>query len=50
MLTKKQKQILDYVKNFIRDKEYSPSLEDIRKHFKLSSRSTAHFIQIIFLC
>jgi len=43
MLTKRQKQILDYIKNFIQDKGYSPSLEDIRRHFKLSSRSTAHY-------
>jgi len=43
MLTKRQKQILDYIKNFIQDKGYSPSLEDIRRRFKLSSRSTAHY-------
>jgi len=43
MLTKRQKQILDYIRNFIEEEGYSPSLEDIRKHFRLSSRSTAHY-------
>ncbi|MCD5396503.1 MAG: repressor LexA, partial [Candidatus Pacebacteria bacterium] len=43
MLTKRQKQILDYIRDFIEEKGYSPSLEDIRRHFRLSSRSTAHY-------
>ena len=43
MLTKKQRQILDYIEKFIEEKDYSPSLEDIRRHFRLSSRSTAHY-------
>jgi len=43
MLTKKQKQILNYIEKFIEEKDYSPSLEDIRRHFRLSSRSTAHY-------
>ncbi len=42
MLTKKQKQILDYVKKFIKDKNYSPSFEEIRKHFGFVSKSTVH--------
>ncbi|MCP6726516.1 MAG: transcriptional repressor LexA [Patescibacteria group bacterium] len=42
MLTKKQKETLEYIERFIKSKGYSPSLEDIRKHFKLSSRSTVH--------
>ena len=43
MFTKRQKQIFDYIKQFIKEKGYSPSLEDIRRHFRLSSRSTAHY-------
>jgi len=43
MLTKKRKQILDYIENFIKKRRYSPSLEEIRKHFRLASRSTAHY-------
>jgi len=42
MLTKRQKQILDHIKRFIKEKGYSPSLEEIRKHFRLASRSTIH--------
>ena len=43
MLTKKQRKILNYIKKFIGKKQYSPSLEEIRRHFKLSSKSTAHY-------
>ena len=42
MITKKQNKVLAYIKSYMGDKGYSPSLEDIRKHFKLSSVSTAH--------
>jgi site-specific DNA-methyltransferase (adenine-specific) len=42
MLTKKQKQILDYIKKFIKKAGYSPSLEEIRRHFRLASKSTVH--------
>lgn len=42
MLTKRQKQILDFVTDFIKDKSYSPSLEEIRRHFRLKSVSTIH--------
>ena len=42
MLTKRQKQFLDYIKKFIKKKGYSPSLEEIRRHFRLASKSTVH--------
>jgi len=42
MLTKRQKEILDFTEDFIRDKGYSPSLEEIARHFKLSSVATVH--------
>ena len=42
MLTKRQKEILDYVQKFIKDNGYSPSLEEIAHHFKLSSVATVH--------
>jgi SOS regulatory protein LexA len=42
MLTKRQKQILDYIKKFIKDKNYSPSFEEIRRHFRFVSKSTVH--------
>ena len=41
-LTKKQKQVFDYIKRFIRKKDYSPSFEEMRKHFRLVSKSTIH--------
>lgn len=42
MLTKKQKEVLDYVRTYSTKHEFAPSLEEIRKHFKLASVSTAH--------
>jgi len=43
MLTKRQKQVLDFIKSFTDKKSYAPSLEEIKKHLRLSSISTAHF-------
>lgn len=42
MLTKRQKQVYDFVKLFIKKKGFAPSLEEVKKHLKLSSVSTAH--------
>lgn len=42
MLTKRQKQILDFITNFINKNDYSPSLEEIKKHFRLRSVATVH--------
>ena len=41
-LTRRQREILDYVAEFIRTKRYSPSLEEIAGHFGLSSVATVH--------
>ena len=43
MLTKKQKQVLDFVEKYKNKNDYAPSLEEIKKHLKLSSVSTAHY-------
>jgi len=43
MLTKRQKEVLDFVKKYSLKKGYAPSLEEIQKKFKLASVSTAHF-------
>ncbi|MFA6447429.1 MAG: transcriptional repressor LexA [Patescibacteria group bacterium] len=43
MLTKKQKLVLDFIKQYQKRKGYSPSLEEIQRHFGLASVSTAHF-------
>ncbi|OGG91906.1 repressor LexA [Candidatus Kuenenbacteria bacterium RIFCSPLOWO2_12_FULL_42_13] len=42
MLTKKQKNILDYLNQYLTKNGYSPTYEEIRKHFKLSSVSNIH--------
>jgi repressor LexA len=39
-LTKRQKEILDYVNDFIEDHGYAPSYREIGKHFGLSSTAT----------
>ncbi len=43
MLTKKQKQVLDFIIDYQKRNGYAPSLDEIRKKLKLSSVSTAHF-------
>lgn len=43
MLTKKQKEVLDFVKQFSGKHGYAPSLDEVRKNFKLASASTAHY-------
>jgi len=42
MLTKRQKQILDYITKYIKENDYAPSLEETRRHFRLSSNATVH--------
>ncbi len=42
MITKKQKEVLDFLNKYSKDKGYAPSLDEIRQHFKLASVSTAH--------
>ena len=41
-LTRRQKQVFDFVREFIAAKGYSPSLEEIGRHFSLSSVATVH--------
>lgn len=43
MVTKRQKEVLDFITSYQARNTYSPSLEEIRKKFKLASVSTAHF-------
>lgn len=43
MITKRQKQVLDFITSYQKKKGYAPSLDEIRKKFKLASVSTAHF-------
>ncbi|HEY4498820.1 MAG TPA: transcriptional repressor LexA [Candidatus Paceibacterota bacterium] len=43
MLTRRQKEVLDFVKSYSKKNGYSPSLQEIQKQLKLASVSTAHF-------
>ncbi len=42
MLTKRQKEILDFVQSYQKRKGIGPSLKEIAKHLRLSSLSTVH--------
>ena len=41
-LTKRQREILDYLNEFIQQHGYAPSLEEIGRRFSLSSLATVH--------
>ena len=41
-LTKRQRQILDYITDFSKENGYAPSLREIGDHFDLSSPATVH--------
>jgi repressor LexA len=41
-LTKRQKEILDFIARFTEEHGYAPSLDEIASHFRLSSASTVH--------
>jgi SOS regulatory protein LexA len=43
MLTKRQKQVFDYITAYHKKRGYSSTLEEIRRHFKFASVSTADF-------
>ena len=43
MITKRQKQVLDFIKSYKKKNKYSPSLEEIRGNLEISSISTAHY-------
>ncbi len=43
MITKRQKQVLDFINSFQNKHRYAPSYEEIVKHLGLSSVSTAHY-------
>jgi repressor LexA len=41
-LTRRQREIYDFIRSFVAEKGYSPSLEEIAAHFGLSSVATVH--------
>ena len=42
MLTKRQKQVLDFITTYTRKNRISPTIDEIRKHFRLNSVATVH--------
>jgi len=42
MITKRQKELLDYVRGYIAKNGYAPTLEEIGRHFSLVSLATVH--------
>jgi repressor LexA len=42
ILTKRQKQLYDYIDGYIAREGYAPTLEEIGEHFQLSSLATVH--------
>ncbi|PIR96905.1 MAG: repressor LexA [Candidatus Doudnabacteria bacterium CG10_big_fil_rev_8_21_14_0_10_41_10] len=42
MLTKRQKQVLDFITEYSRKNGISPTIDEIRKHFRLNSVATIH--------
>ncbi len=42
MMTKRQKELLDYLRAYIAQHGYAPTLEEIGRHFSLSSLATVH--------
>ena len=43
MLTKRQKQVLDFITSYRQEYQYAPSLEEIRDDLAIASISTAHY-------
>ncbi len=43
MLTKRQKEVLDFVENYLTKRGYAPSFDEIRKRLKVASVSTVDF-------
>jgi repressor LexA len=41
-LTRRQREIYDFIRSFVAEEGYSPSLEEIGEHFGLSSVATVH--------
>jgi len=42
VLTKRQKELVDYLRGYISENGYAPTLEEIGEHFQLTSLATVH--------
>lgn len=48
MLTKKQKKVIEFIQKYSKNHGFSPSHDEIRKHFRLSSVSTVnHYMKVL---
>lgn len=43
-LTPKQKQVIDFIRSFIEENEYSPSLQEIAEHLNRSISTAQHYV------
>lgn len=41
-LTRRQREVLDFIEDYIAANRYAPSIEEIRQHFRLASLATVH--------
>ena len=41
-LTRRQKEVFDFITDYIRSHGYAPSIDEIRQHFRLGSLATVH--------
>lgn len=46
-ITPKQKKVLEFIRSFIDKNDYSPSLQEIAKHFKKSISTAQHYVDIL---
>lgn len=44
-ITPKQKQVFDFIKSFVKNNGYSPSLYEIARHFRKSVSTAQHFVE-----
>ena len=43
MLTRRQKEVYDFIKSYIKENDYAPTLNEIKVHLQITSVSTAHY-------
>lgn len=47
MLTPKQKQVLEYIKKYIKKKDYSPSYKEMARHFKIKKPTAYQYVETL---
>lgn len=46
-LTQKQKQILEFITNFVKEKNYPPSIREIADHFQITPKGAYDHLKAI---